>query len=59
MASTAAEQHKNPKSDIDIAQAATMRPILDVAKEKLGIPGDSLDPYGITKQKFRSSTSTR
>ena len=51
MASTAAEQHKNPKSDIDIAQAATMRPILDVAKDKLGIPGGSLDPYGHYKAK--------
>ena len=51
MALTAAEQHKNPKSDIDIAQAATMRPILDVAKDKLGIPGDSLDPYGHYKAK--------
>jgi len=51
MALTAAEQHKNPKSDIDIAQAATMRPILDVAKDKLGITGDSLDPYGHYKAK--------
>ena len=32
-----AEQHKAPKSDIDIAQAAKMRPIIDLAKEKLGI----------------------
>ena len=51
MASSAAEQHKNPKSDIDIARAATMKPILEVAKDKLGIPGASLDPYGHYKAK--------
>ena len=32
------EQHKNPKSDIEISQAAKMRPILEVADDKLGIP---------------------
>src|SRR5207245_10969515 len=30
------EQHKNPKPDIEIAQAAAMRPIGEVATEKLG-----------------------
>ena len=28
-----ASQHQNPKSDIEISQAATKRPILDIAKE--------------------------
>ncbi|MGA0394735.1 MAG: formate--tetrahydrofolate ligase, partial [Rhodospirillales bacterium] len=51
MASSADEQHKNPKSDIDIAKAASMRPIMDVAKDKLGIPGESLEPYGHYKAK--------
>ena len=29
---TVASQHANPKSDIDIAQAAKMRPILDIGR---------------------------
>ena len=33
------------RSDIEIAQAATMNPITDVAS-RLGIPGDALDQYG-------------
>src|SRR5438093_3106610 len=47
----AASQHANPKSDIEIAQAAKMRPILDLAREKLGIAPESLDPYGHYKAK--------
>src|ERR1700683_2679667 len=46
-----ADQHKNPQSDIDIAQAATMRPIGEIA-EKLGIPDDALSPYGRYKAKI-------
>src|ERR1051326_3840076 len=46
-----ASQHQNPKSDIEIAQAATLRPILDVARERLGIPSESLEPYGRYKAK--------
>jgi formate--tetrahydrofolate ligase len=38
------------KSDIEIARAATMRPIAEVAA-KVGIPGDALVPYGTTKAK--------
>ena len=37
-------QHQNPKSDIEISQAAKKRPILDVAKEKLGITAENLEP---------------
>ena len=40
-----------PKSDIEISQAAKKRPILDVAKEKLGIAPENLDPYGHYKAK--------
>jgi len=40
-----ASQHQSPKSDIEISQAAKKRPILDVAKEKLGIAAENLDPY--------------
>jgi formate--tetrahydrofolate ligase len=46
-----ASQHQNPKSDIEIAQAAKKRPILDIAKEKLGIGPENLDPYGHYKAK--------
>src|SRR4026209_377978 len=41
-----ASQHQNPKSDIEISQTAKKRRILDVAKEKLGIAPENLDPYG-------------
>jgi formate--tetrahydrofolate ligase len=37
--------------NIDIAQQAKMRPILQVARERLGIPEDSLEPYGRFKAK--------
>ena len=45
------EQHKKPKSDIEISQAAVMRPILEVAKEKLGVEAEDLIPYGHYKAK--------
>jgi formate--tetrahydrofolate ligase len=45
-----ADQHRNPQSDIDIAQAATMRPIGEIAS-KLGIPDDALSAYGRYKAK--------
>src|SRR4249919_940893 len=46
-----AAQHQSPKSDIEISQAAKKRPILDIAKEKLGIAAENLDPYGHYKAK--------
>jgi formate--tetrahydrofolate ligase len=46
-----ASQHQNPKSDIEIAQAAKKRPILDIAREKLGIAAKDLEPYGHYKAK--------
>jgi formate--tetrahydrofolate ligase len=46
-----AAQHANPKSDIEIAQAARMRPIMDIAREKLGIAAENLEPYGHYKAK--------
>ena len=45
------EQHRNPKSDIEIAQAAAMRPIGEVARDKLDIPDEALSPYGRYKAK--------
>jgi formate--tetrahydrofolate ligase len=46
-----ASQHQDPKSDIEISQAAKKRPILDIAKEKLGITPENLEPYGHYKAK--------
>jgi formate--tetrahydrofolate ligase len=46
-----ASQHLNPRSDIEIAQAAKMRPIMDIAREKLGIAPEHLEPYGHYKAK--------
>ncbi|HEV2284973.1 MAG TPA: formate--tetrahydrofolate ligase [Steroidobacteraceae bacterium] len=39
-------------SNIEIAQRAKMRPIVPLAKERLGIPEDSLEPYGHYKAKL-------
>ena len=41
------------KSDIEIAQAANVRPITEIA-EKLGIPAESLIPYGHDKAKINA-----
>jgi formate--tetrahydrofolate ligase len=46
------DQHRQPKSDADIAHAATLKPILSVAKERLGIEPEHLQPYGHTKAKI-------
>src|SRR4051794_33583038 len=46
-----ASQHADPKSDIEISQAAKKRPILDIAREKLGIGPEHLEPYGHYKAK--------
>src|ERR1700758_3717549 len=46
-----ASQHQNPKSDIEISQAAKKRPILDIARERLGIAPENLEPYGHYKAK--------
>jgi formate--tetrahydrofolate ligase len=50
-ATTIASQHANPKSDIEIAQSAKKRPILEIAREKLGIAPEHLEPYGHYKAK--------
>jgi formate--tetrahydrofolate ligase len=46
------EQHRNPKSNIEIAQAATLRSIGQIAAEKLGIPDEAVSPYGKYKAKI-------
>src|SRR5438067_6655140 len=50
-APSVASQHAAPKSDIEIAQAAKKRPIMDLAREKLGIAPENLEPYGHYKAK--------
>ncbi len=39
-------------TNIEIAQQAKMRPIITVAKERLGIPEEALSPYGRYKAKI-------
>src|SRR6202161_4434294 len=46
-----ASQHAQPKSDIEISQAAVKRRINDVAMERLGIAPEHLEPYGHYKAK--------
>src|SRR6267154_2860794 len=46
-----AAQHVSPKSDIEISQSAKKRPILDIAREKLGVGPEHLEPYGHYKAK--------
>src|SRR6516225_5253637 len=38
-------------SNIEIAQRAQLRPIVPLARERLGIPAESLEPYGHYKAK--------
>ena len=47
-----ASQHQNPKSDIEISQSAKKTPILEIAKNKLGIEAENLEPYGHYKAKI-------
>src|SRR6201995_761312 len=50
-APTLSTQHQKPKTDIEISQAAKKRPIIDIAKERLGIAAENLEPYGHYKAK--------
>ncbi len=45
------------KSDIEIARAAKKRPILEIG-QRLGIPADSLEPYGNDKAKVSAEFIT-
>jgi formate--tetrahydrofolate ligase len=47
-----ASQHANPKSDIEIAQAAKKQPIMEIARDRLGIAAENLEPYGHYKAKL-------
>ena len=43
------------KNNIEIAQAATLRPISALAADRLGIPEEALEPYGRHKAKLSLS----
>jgi formate--tetrahydrofolate ligase len=45
------DQHKNPKSDIEIAREAKLEDIWDIG-DKLGVPRDALLPFGRVKSKI-------
>ncbi|MBT4770361.1 MAG: formate--tetrahydrofolate ligase [Rhodospirillaceae bacterium] len=47
-----AKSKSAPKSDIDIARAAKMHPILQLADKRLGIKAKNLEPYGHYKAKM-------
>ena len=42
------------QSDIEIAQRATLQPIVSLARDRLGIPEERLEPYGRFKAKLSS-----
>jgi formate--tetrahydrofolate ligase len=44
-----------PKSDIEIARAAKMRPIIELGRERLGLKAEDLEPYGHYKAKLSLS----
>ena len=56
-APAASSQHQSPKSDIEISQAAKLRPIVDIARERLGIAPENLEPYGHYKAKLSMDLS--
>jgi formate--tetrahydrofolate ligase len=51
MSATPAAAPAPVSSNIEIAQRAKMRPIVELARERLGIPAESLEPYGHYKAK--------
>ncbi len=50
--SSKSDQHRKPKSDIQIAQLATMQPISEIAAKALDIGHEHLEPYGHYKAKI-------
>jgi formate--tetrahydrofolate ligase len=51
MTNTSTAQATSFPSNIEIAQGAKMRPIVELARERLGIPEEALEPYGRYKAK--------
>ncbi len=53
MSAKPSDTHASPvPSNIEIAQRAKLKPITPLARERLGIPEDSLEPYGHYKAKI-------
>ena len=50
--SRGARQHSDPASDLEIAQAASPRPIEEIAAARLGVSAECLEPYGRDKAKL-------
>ena len=48
---TASASTRTVPPDIEIAEAAEIVPVVDLARERLGIPAEALIPYGHTKAK--------
>jgi formate--tetrahydrofolate ligase len=46
------ERRATPPSDLEIARSATMRPIVEIAEERLGIPRQAIESYGTFKAKL-------
>src|SRR5579862_3550681 len=47
-----ADSTAKPKNDWEIAQAATLRPIVELARDRLAIPAGSIEPFGHYKAKI-------
>ena len=45
-------QHISPKTDIEISQKAELKPVIDIAEKRLGIPADNIFSYGPYKAKI-------
>ena len=48
-----------PKTDWEIANGATLKPIFEIAQHRLGIPPTAVEPYGHTKAKISGSFISR
>ena len=56
---TATRGDRTMKDDLTIARAAKLRKIVELAKERLGIDADDLEPYGHYKAKLSSALIKR
>jgi formate--tetrahydrofolate ligase len=52
MAESSKPKNAKPQNDWEIAQAAKLRPIVDIGRERLGIPAEQIEPYGHYKAKI-------
>jgi len=52
MTNSKTDQHQNPKTDIEIAHQSSMKRVIDLGRETLGINDEHLEPYGHYKAKI-------